>query len=167
MIKYSILIASDKSAAGLRQDESGKTIQEMMAGTGAKLLDYRIVHDERVMIADSLIQMCNDGSNLILTSGGTGFSPRDVTPEATLDIIERQAPGIPEAIRAKSLEITPRAMLSRAVAGIRGQCLIINLPGSPKAVQESLTVILPVLEHAVGILIGTSGECGRDSGTRD
>ncbi len=160
MIRYSILTISDKGSAGLREDRSGKTIQEIMLSTGNQLIDYAMVPDERSQISEKLILMCNQ-ANLILTTGGTGLSPRDVTPEATLDIIDRQVPGIPEAMRAKSLEITPMASLSRSVAGARGQTLIINLPGSPKAVQECLEVVLPVLEHAIAILTGNSGECAR------
>ncbi len=99
------------------------------------------------------------GVDLILTTGGTGFSPRDITPEATLSVIDREAPGIPEAMRLKSLQITPKAMLSRAVAGLRGKTLIINLPGSPKAVSECIEVIVPVLPHAIEILRGDTGEC--------
>lgn len=161
MIKYSILIASDKGSAGLREDTSGKVITEIMSGFNAQLIEYHVVPDERNLISGKLIDLSKK-SNLILTSGGTGLSPRDVTPEATLDVIERQVPGIPEAIRAKSLEITSRAMLSRGIAGIRGQTLIINLPGSPKAVKECLAVILPVLEHAIHILTGSTGECAQE-----
>ncbi len=161
MIRFSILVASDQGSAGQREDRSGPAIAALLAGSGAELLESRVVPDERPLIAATLIQMCDRGADLILTSGGTGFSPRDVTPEATLDVIERQVPGIPEAMRAKSLAITPRAMLSRAVAGIRGRTLIINLPGSPKAVRECLEVVLPVLEHAIAILTGTTGECAR------
>lgn len=160
MIRYSILTISDKGSAGLREDRSGKTIQEIMLSTDNQLIDYAIVPDEKSLISEKLILMCNQ-ANLILTTGGTGLSPRDVTPEATLDIIDRQVPGIPEAMRAKSLEITPMASLSRSVAGTRGQTLIINLPGSPKAVQECLAMVLPVLEHAIAILTGNSGECAR------
>ena len=161
LIKYSILTISDNGSAGLREDSSGKIIKELMTYSGVQLIEYQIVPDDRSIISTTLITLCDNGANLILTSGGTGFSPRDITPEATLDIIERQVPGIPEAMRAKSLEVTSRAMLSRAVAGIRGNTLIINLPGSPKAVKECLEVVLPVLDHALDILTGTSGECAR------
>ena len=157
MIRFSVLTISDKGSAGLREDTSGKTIAEILLAAGGQQVEYAIVPDDRRIISDKLISMCQS-ANLILTNGGTGFSPRDITPEATLDIIERQVPGIPEAMRAKSLEITPLASLSRAMAGIRGQTLIINLPGSPKAVRECLEVILPVLEHAVAILTGATGE---------
>jgi molybdopterin adenylyltransferase len=161
LIKYSILTISDNGSAGLREDFSGKIIEELMTHSGAQLIEYQIVPDDRNIISTTLITLCDKGANLILTSGGTGFSPRDITPEATLEIIERQVPGIPEAMRAKSLEVTSRAMLSRAVAGIRGNTLIINLPGSPKAVKECLEVVLPVLDHALDILTGSTGECAR------
>ncbi len=160
MIRYSILTISDKGSAGLREDTSGNTIKEIMASVCGELVDYAIVPDERSMISEKLILMSNN-ANLILTTGGTGLSPRDVTPEATLDVIERHVPGIPEAMRAKSLEVTPMASLSRSVAGTRGQTLIINLPGSPKAVRECLEVVLPIVEHAIAILTGTVGECAR------
>lgn len=162
MIRVGILTASDKGSKGQRADESGKTIGDMVGSIEGEVVIYKIVPDERHIISSVLIEM-SDCSDLILTTGGTGFSPRDVTPEATLDIIDRQVPGFPEAMRQKSLQITPRAMLSRAVAGIRNRTLIINLPGSPKAVRESLEVILPVLPHAVQILKEQTGECGRDS----
>lgn len=134
-------------------------IKELLSIGDNIFVDYAIVPDDRQRITNQLIRMC-ENAQLILTTGGTGFSPRDVTPEATMDVIERQAPGIPEAMRAKSLEVTSLAMLSRAVAGIRDKTLIINLPGSPKAVQECLDVILPVLEHAIEILTGVAEECG-------
>jgi molybdenum cofactor synthesis domain len=162
MIRFSILIISDKGSAGLRQDISGKTVEEIMLTAGNELVECAIVPDERDIISKRLLAMCAK-AHLILTSGGTGLSPRDITPEATLDIIERQVPGIPEAMRTQSLTKTPLASLSRAVAGICGQTLIINLPGSPKAVRECLEAILPVLEHAVAILTGTTGE--HESGT--
>ncbi len=161
MIRYSILTASDKGSAGLREDQSSQAIIELMTPSGAQLLDYRLVPDERPVIAATLVTLATNGSNLVLTTGGTGFAPRDVTPEATQDVIERQVPGIPEAMRSRSLEITPHAMLSRAVAGIRGNCLIINLPGSPKAVRECLAVVLPILDHAVALLAGSNGDCAR------
>lgn len=162
MIKIGILTASDKGHAGDRIDESGKVIAELLHGIGAEVVDYKIVPDERDIISSNLKRMADElDIDLILTTGGTGFSPRDITPEATLDIIDRQVPGIPEAMRAKSLEITSRAMLSRAISGIRNRTLIINLPGSPKGVQECLEVILPVLPHAIGILKGQTGECAR------
>lgn len=162
MIKAGILTASDKGHAGERADESGKVIAERLIEIDAEVVEYIIVPDEREVIASSLRRMSDElGIDLIMTTGGTGFSPRDITPEATMDVIDRIVPGIPEAIRAKSLEITSRAMLSRAVSGIRNKTLIINLPGSPKAVNESLNVILSVIPHAIEIMKGQTGECAR------
>jgi molybdopterin adenylyltransferase len=161
LYQYSILTVSDRGSAGLREDSSGAAIREILAATGIGFVDYVMVPDERDVISAALIRLCGRGVNLILTTGGTGLAPRDVTPEATLDVIERQVPGIPEAMRAQTLAITPRAMLSRAVAGVRGRCLIINLPGSPKAVRECLEVLLPVLDHALQTLSGSSGDCAR------
>jgi molybdopterin adenylyltransferase len=161
LYQYSILTVSDRGSAGLREDSSGAAIREILAATGIGFVDYVMVPDERDVISAALIRLCGRGVNLILTTGGTGLAPRDVTPEATLDVIERQVPGIPEAMRAQTLAITPWAMLSRAVAGVRGRCLIINLPGSPKAVRECLEVLLPVLDHALQTLSGSSGDCAR------
>lgn len=160
MIKAGILTASDKGSRGERLDESAHVIMDMLKSLDAGIIEYEIVPDERAEISASLTRMADIlGVDLILTTGGTGFSPRDITPEATLDVIDRQVPGIPEAMRAKSLSVTSRAMLSRAVAGIRNRTLIINLPGSPKAVKECLEVVLPVLPHAIEILTGQTGEC--------
>lgn len=162
MYKIGIIIASDRGYAGERTDESGKVIINAFTGQSYEITEYKIVPDERDIIAESLRHQADRlGIDLILTSGGTGLSSRDITPEATLDVIDREVPGIPEAMRQKSLEITSRAMLSRAVAGIRNRTLIINLPGSPKAVNECLNVILPVLRHALEILKGQAGECAR------
>ncbi|HEX3044208.1 MAG TPA: MogA/MoaB family molybdenum cofactor biosynthesis protein [Bacillota bacterium] len=162
MIRAGILTASDKGSKGERVDESGKVIEELLERIEAKVVSYSVVPDERTVISAKLEEMADEmGVDLILTTGGTGFSPRDITPEATLDVIERQIPGIPEAIRQKSLEVTNRAMLSRAVAGIRKKTIIINLPGSPKGVRECLEVVLPVLPHAIEILKGEAGECAR------
>lgn len=162
MFRLGILVASDKGHAGERTDESGKVIMDTFNGLGYEIVEYVIVPDERKVISDTLCRLSDQlQADLILTSGGTGFSPRDITPEATLDVIDRQVPGIPEAMRQKSLEITPKAMLSRAAAGIRNKTLIINLPGSPKAVRECLDVILPVLSHAIEIMKGQTGECAR------
>ena len=160
MIKAGILTASDKGFSGQRADESGKVIAELIGQIDAEVAEYIVVPDEKAIISASLVKMADDlGIDLILTTGGTGFSPRDVTPEATLAVIDRQVPGIPEAMRQKNLEITPRAMLSRAVAGIRNKTLIVNLPGSPKGVRECLEIILPVLPHAMEILKGQAMEC--------
>lgn len=156
-----VITVSDKGAAGERKDTSGPLIEEMLKEIGGILNKYVIVPDDRDKIANTLRNMCDvDKLDVIFTTGGTGFSPRDLTPEATLDVIDRLAPGISEAIRMKSLNITPKAMLSRAVSGIRKQSLIVNLPGSPKGVKESLEVIMPALSHGIGILKGVEGECG-------
>jgi len=161
-IKFAILTVSDKGSIGQRTDTSGPALKEMLAPLGAEVSSYEIVPDERRLIAEKLKHYADDlGCDLVLTTGGTGFSPRDVTPEATLDVLDRLAPGIPEAIRAKSMQITPKAMLSRAVAGIRKKTLIINLPGSEKGARESLEAVLPALVHGIEILRGDGGECGR------
>jgi len=161
MYRIAILTSSDKGAAGLREDRSGPVIAAALQSLG-DIVATAIVPDERHLIADQLRQWADqDQVDLILTTGGTGLSPRDITPEATLDVIDRLVPGIPEAIRANSLTITNRAMLSRATAGTRGRTLIINLPGSPRAVEECLAVIEPVLPHALAILTAREGECAR------
>lgn len=162
MFRAAILIASDKGSRGERQDTSGDVIQQYLSERGYSLIERIIVPDERSLISRELIRLCDDCTcDLILTSGGTGLSPRDWTPEATLDVIHRQVPGIPEALRAASLSITPRAMLSRAVAGVRGSTLIINLPGSPKAVSENLTTLSGALDHGLEILTGRTWDCAR------
>lgn len=155
MIRIGVLTVSDRSARGERADLSGPAVAEavLVQVTGARLAEQAIVPDERARIAAQLIHWADVlGLDLVLTTGGTGFAPRDVTPEATLDAIERLAPGLAEAMRAASLRVTPHAMLSRAVAGIRGRTLIVNLPGSPKGAVENLAVIAPVLPHAVELL---------------
>lgn len=160
-IPVAVITASDKGAKGEREDLSGQEIEKMIAEIGGKVIDYRILPDDIETLASTMVELTDQvGAALVLTTGGTGFSPRDFTPEATLKVIERQVPGLPEAMRRESFAKTPRAMLSRAMAGIRGKSLIINLPGSPKGVRECLQVIMPVLPHAVEILRGTSGECG-------
>ncbi|MBM7613525.1 MogA/MoaB family molybdenum cofactor biosynthesis protein [Alkaliphilus hydrothermalis] len=163
MMNIGIITASDKGSKGERVDTSGPLIAEMLKDLDGVVKKYVIIPDDREKLADMLRLMCDKLKlDLVFTTGGTGFSPRDITPEATLDVVERLVPGIPEAIRMKSLEITPKAMLSRAVAGIRNRTLIINLPGSPKGVRESLEIILPILSHGVGILKGVEGECGNN-----
>lgn len=161
MIRIGILTASDKGSRGEREDLSSGVIREAVADIG-EVVAYRMVPDDREELKKAMLDMMDtDQVELLLTTGGTGFSPRDITPEATLDVIERQVPGIPEAMRAASLKITNRAMLTRSVAGIRGGTLIINMPGSPKACRECLEVILPVLPHGLDILLGKDGECAR------
>lgn len=153
-----ILTISDRSARGEYEDRSGPLIAEILETSTPWTVSHRaVVADDLDEIANILVHWCDEGINLILTSGGTGFAPRDVTPEATRSVIEREAPGIAEALRAESLRITQHAMLSRAVAGIRGRTLIINMPGNPKAVRENLNVLLPVLPHALALLTGSPG----------
>lgn len=161
---FGIICVSDRCSQGICQDKSGPLIKEILSPLG-NVKQYEIVPDEKGEIEKALIYMCDDEKlDVVFTTGGTGFAPRDVTPEATKAVIEREAPGIAEAVRMKSLAITPKAMLSRAVSGIRGRTLIINLPGSPKAVRESLEVVIPVLPHAVETLSGNTLSCGGNYG---
>jgi molybdopterin adenylyltransferase len=160
-IQVAIITISDKGFSGVREDRSGPALVEALkehAVVGKTL----ILPDEKDKIAETLIRLADAGGvDVIFTTGGTGFAPRDVTPEATMAVIDRLVPGIPEAMRQKSMQITERAMLSRATAGIRKQTLIVNLPGSPRAALECLAVFLPVMEHAVETLRGAAYECGR------
>ncbi len=161
MFRISILTISDKGSRGEREDKSGQTIMALIQGLDAEIVDYRIVADEKDQIRQTLIELVDHlGADLVLTTGGTGLSPRDVTPDATREVIDKEAPGFAEAMRAESLKKTPHAMISRALAGIRKSSLIINLPGSPKAVAECLQVILPALPHALSKLKGDPSECG-------
>lgn len=163
MFDVGIITVSDKGSAGEREDLSGELIREIIELKGYKVLSKEIIPDEEDEILDRLIYMSDELKvDLILTTGGTGFSKRDVTPEATLRACDKMANGISEAIRHYSLQITDRAMLSRAVSGIRGQSLIINLPGSPKAVRESLEYILDSVDHGLEILTGKASDCARD-----
>jgi len=162
-MKVAILTLSDRSSKGEREDKSGPLIEKMLKGIGAEVISYEVLPDERSLIKKRLIALCKK-VDLILTTGGTGPSPRDVTPEATREVIEREMPGIPEAMRYEGRKKTPYAMLSRAVAGIRGNTLIINLPGSPKAVKESLDVLLRCLPHAIEKIKGSERECAIEKG---
>lgn len=160
--KAAIITSSDSGYAGEREDKSGPLIREILEGNDYEVVHSTLLPDERKMLAAEMARIADEGlAELILTTGGTGFSPRDCMPEATMDVTERLVPGIPEAMRAYSMTITPRAMLSRAAAGIRKSTLIINLPGSPKAVRESLEYILPALEHGLEILTGQASDCAR------
>ena len=161
MFTAGILTISDKGAVGERQDRSGEAIHEILSGMGVSIVNYDIIPDEKELIVAKLVKWADeDALDVLITTGGTGLTPRDVTPEATLDVVDRIVPGFAEAMRVESLKKTPMAMLSRAVVGTRGKCLIVNLPGSPRAVRECLEVILPVLPHAVETLKGEAGECG-------
>ncbi|MBM7855336.1 molybdenum cofactor synthesis domain-containing protein [Desulfohalotomaculum tongense] len=163
MIKVGILTMSDKGARGEREDKSCEVIKEMVKEIGGEVKYYKIIPDDFDVIKEELFHCCDRLElDLVLTTGGTGFGPRDNTPEATIEVIKKQAPGITEAMRMESLKKTPKAMLSRAAAGIRGKTLIINLPGSPRGVRECLSVVLPVLPHGLEILSGRGGECGKE-----
>ena len=161
MITVGILTMSDKGSKGGREDLSGKEIERMVKDLPAEVKSYEIIPDEVSIITRKLIEYADEKKlDLIVTTGGTGVSPRDVTPEATKAVIERELPGMAEAMRFESLKKTPNAMISRAVCGIRKQSLIINLPGSPKAVRENLAIVLPAINHAIEKIKGSTAECG-------
>jgi molybdenum cofactor synthesis domain-containing protein len=164
MIRLAIVTVSDKSSQGVRADLGAPAIRETLSATGVEFseVDYRIVPDEEQLIGEALFHLSERGDvDLILTTGGTGLAPRDVTPQITLHSIDYEVPGIAEAMRAASLQVTPMGMLSRGVAGVRKRSLIINLPGSPKAVRENLAAVAPALQHAVDTLRGEVGEHSR------
>ena len=162
VFRVGIVTLSDKGYQGEREDKSGPKIKELLPAEQYEVVSMRLLPDERAMIEEELIRLADlEQCDLVLTTGGTGFSMRDVTPEATLAVCDRNAPGIAEAIRTYSMTITKRAMLSRATAGIRGKTLIINLPGSPKAVKESLEYIIDALGHGIEIMTGEAGNCAR------
>ena len=157
-----IITASDKGSAGEREDLSGPAIREMIEANGYEVISLKVLPDEEERLYEEMVRLADEENvDVIFTTGGTGLSPRDHTPEATLRAATKNVPGIAEAIRSYSLSITPRAMLSRAVSVMRNQTLIINLPGSPKAVKESLEYILPTLAHGIEIMKGKAGECAR------
>ncbi|MBN1253692.1 MAG: MogA/MoaB family molybdenum cofactor biosynthesis protein [Deltaproteobacteria bacterium] len=161
MIKVGVITVSDRGYRGKREDASGEVIREMIQGVGAEVAFSTIVPDEEEEIKRALIQGTDEmGLDLIVTTGGTGVSPRDVTPDATREVIEWEIPGFAEAMRMEGLKKTPHAMISRALCGVRGSTLIVNLPGSPKAVREGLEVILPAIPHTIAKLQGDPGECG-------
>ena len=162
MYRVAIITLSDAGHQGLREDKSAPLIAELAAQAGLQEVSRLLLPDDRAQLAEALRDIADHNrADLVLTTGGTGFSPRDVTPEATLDVVERLVPGIPEAMRAYSMQLTDRAMLSRAVAGIRGATFMINLPGSPKAVRECLTLILPAVMHGLDILCQNAQNCAR------
>jgi len=159
MIRAAVITVSDKGAAGLREDLSGPLLKEMLRQMGAETLHYAIIPDEEEQIRRLLLQLADQGGvELIITTGGTGPAPRDVTPEATLQVIEREMPGLAEILRIEGYRKTPLAVISRGVAGIRGQTLIINLPGNPRAVREGMEVLAPILPHALQMLRGENLE---------
>jgi len=158
-LRVGILTVSDKGARGERADTSGEAVREMLASVEATVERYEVVPDEKEAIASRLREWVDEADlALIVTNGGTGLSPRDVTPEATLSVVERLVPGMAEAMRQEGLKHTPMSMISRAVVGVRGRTLIVNLPGSERGVRESLTYLLPVLPHAVEMVRGEGGD---------
>lgn len=160
MFTAAVLTVSDRSAQGLRKDESGPEVVRLLEEAGYQVVWTGVVPDEQKEIQAALCRLADEErAALVVTTGGTGFAPRDVTPEATLAVCERLTPGIPEAMRYASLQVTPRAMLSRAQAGIRGGTLIVNLPGSPKAARENLQAVLPALAHGLEMLSGRQSDC--------
>ena len=158
-----VITVSDRSAAGEREDKSGPLVRELLDAAGFYVVHVSVVPDELEEIKAELVRCADvDGIALIVTTGGTGFAPRDVTPEATVAVCERLTPGIPEAMRAASLKVTDRAMLSRAAAGIRGRSLIVNLPGSPKAARENFEAVAPSLVHGLEMLRGGPADCAAE-----
>ena len=155
MLNVGILTISDKGWQGKRQDKSGEEIRDSLSRFDSLVVKYEVIPDEMDVIAGKLAEWADGGDvDIILTTGGTGLGPRDVTPEATLSVVNKVVPGFAEAMRAETFNATPMAILSRAVAGVRGKCLIVNLPGSPQAVKECLEVVLPAIPHAVEIIKG-------------
>ena len=154
MYKACVITVSDRVYAGIYKDESGPAVAKMLSENGYEVTDTIIIPDDMEIIKKALLAYCGQGIHLIITTGGTGFAPSDVTPEATMAVIEKPAPGIAEYMRYRSMEVTPRAILSRGVAGIRGKSLIINLPGSPKGAAENLSFVLPRLTHGLDMLNG-------------
>ncbi len=154
-VKTAVITVSDRCSRGEREDQSGKAIVETVESKGWEVVSYIIIPDDKARLKEELLRLSDElGSQLIFTTGGTGLSPRDYTPEVTLEVLEKEVPGMAEAMRREGLNKTPHAMLSRAVCGIRGRTLIINLPGSLKGVRESLEVVLPAIPHAVELLKG-------------
>ncbi|MBN2168484.1 MAG: MogA/MoaB family molybdenum cofactor biosynthesis protein [Actinobacteria bacterium] len=156
-----VITVSDKGAAGEREDESGAVVRELLENAGLEIHSVRIIPDEREQLERLFEELCGNRVSLVVTTGGTGLSVRDVTPEATLAVIDREIPGMAEAMRAESLKVTPHAMISRAVCGLKGKTIIINLPGSPKAARECLDVIIPALGHAMDMVSGDASECAQ------
>lgn len=161
MFTAGILTISTKGAKGQRQDKSGEVIRDKVSSVDSRVVEYAMVTDDKGIIAKKLVEWADRGDiDVILTTGGTGLSDTDVTPEATLSVIDKVVPGIPELVRVETVKKTPTAILSRAVAGVRKKCLIVNMPGSPRAVEECMEIILPVVPHAVDIIKGVVTEHG-------
>jgi len=161
MITGGVITVSDRGSRGEREDISGREVIRMLGGIGIQITDYEIIPDEKKIIKDRIVEYTDKKNlDLVITTGGTGVSPRDVTPDATLEVIEKELPGMGEAMRRESMDKTPHAMISRAVAGIRGQSLIVNLPGSPRGARENLAVLLPALKHTIEKLKGDTSDCG-------
>ena len=162
MLRVGVITASDKGSRGEREDLSGPTLAKLVQEIGGEVVEYVVLPDDQALLAEKMRQWSDELSlDLILTTGGTGFSLRDVTPEATLTVADRMVPGIAEVMRMESLKVTPKAMLSRAVAVLRKQTLIINMPGSPKAVRECFAAIAPAIPHGIQILKGEASECAK------
>lgn len=162
MYRVAVITVSDRCSRGEREDEGGPLVAGILKDAGCEILQTLIVPDEQAQIEAALIDIADSkAADLIVTTGGTGFAPRDVTPEATKAVCDKMTPGIPEAMRAASMKITPRGMLSRAEAGIRKSCLILNLPGSPKAARENLEAVLPALDHGLKMLCGAQADCAK------
>ncbi len=162
MLSVAIITISDKGSRGEREDLSGPAIRQLVETLSVDVVSYQIIPDDKTDIS-SAIRKCADTlkCDLIITTGGTGVGPRDVTPEATRDVIEKEIPGMSEVMRVEGLKKTPHAMISRAVVGIRGRSLVVNLPGSPKAVKENLQAILPAIPHTIAKIKGDDADCGR------
>jgi molybdenum cofactor synthesis domain-containing protein len=160
--RAAVVTVSDKGFSGEREDESGRVVRKMLEGAGIEVARTEIVPDDLTALTGLLEEIRGKGFHLIVTTGGTGLSPRDVTPEASLSVIDREVPGMAEAMRAESLKVTPHAMISRAVCGLAGQTLIINLPGSPKGARECLEVVLPAVPHALEVASGCAPECAAE-----
>jgi len=156
-----VVTVSDKGAAGEREDLSGAVVRDILEGAGIEVVRREIVPDEANVLSELLVALCDQGIDLIVTTGGTGVSPRDVTPEATLGVIEKEIPGMAEAMRAEGLKVTPHAMISRAVCGLRGGALILNLPGSPNGARENLEVVMPAVPHTLEVAGGRVSECAQ------
>jgi molybdenum cofactor synthesis domain-containing protein len=160
--RAAVVTVSDKGAAGEREDRSGPVVREVLEGAGLEVARAEIVPDEKETVASLLEELCAQGFNLVVTTGGTGLSPRDVTPEATLAVIDREIPGMAEVMRAESLKVTPHAMISRAVCGLKNGTLVINLPGSPAGARECLQVVMPAVPHALEVAAGNASECATE-----